>query len=652
MSVQFGRWSFDGKPVDPDYLEAVSSALRPYGPDGSGSYATKDISILYHAFHTTKESYTEVQPHICASGAVIAWDGRLDNRADLISEIRDSLCVNSTDLEIVAATYKKLGTKCLGKLIGDWALSIWNPIEHSLLLAKDPVGTRHLYYIFDQNHIAWSTVLGPLVWFAGSTLEFSEEYIAGWLSMFPAAHLTPWRAIYAVAPSSFVLFKPGKYTVTKYWNFDSNSEIRYASDAEYEEHFRSVFENAVRRRLRSDRPVLAELSGGRDSSSIVCVADTIMARGSAETPRLDTISYFNDDEPNWNERPYFSKVEEKRGRIGWRINVGIHDLKEELTSRPTPESRRFFAPTPGQDARSLKQFKLCVESQGNRVVLSGIGGDETMGGVPTPVPELENLLARGQFGSLARQLRVWSLEKRKPWFLLLWEAARQFLPLALCGVPKHLRPATWLQPSFARRHGKALTGYRSRTKLFGPFPSFQNSLATLDALRRQLACTPLPLEPPYEKRYPYLDRSLLEFVLAIPREQLVRPTQRRSLMRRALVGVVPDEVLNRRGKAFVVKAPLLRISREWASLLEMRQDLVSSSLGFVDAERFINTLQVAKQGVEVPVVPLMRILSIESWLRNLRSAEGVPQDGRDNPQLPQGPSTQTLESKSAELPDR
>ena len=75
-----------------------------------------------------------------------------------------------------------------------------------------------------------------------------------------------------------------------------------------------------------------------------------------------------------------------------------------------------------------------MASQGNRVVLSGIGGDEVMGGVPTPAPELENLLARAQFCALAHQLKIWALEKRKPWFHLFWEAARGFFPPALVGV--------------------------------------------------------------------------------------------------------------------------------------------------------------------------------------------------------------------------
>jgi len=620
MSVQFGRWNFEGQPPAPDYIEKVSATLAPYGPDSNESYSKGGVRILYRAFHTTKESRREKQPHISCSGAVITWDGRLDNRAELINEFRDSLTVNSTDVAIVAASYEKWGVNCLGKLIGDWALSIWNPRERSVLLAKDPIGTRHLYYSFGNNQVTWSTILDPLVRLAGKTFSLNEEYIAGWFSMFPAVHLTPCVGIHSVPPSSSVLLRPGKHKVSGYWNFDPAMKIRYRTDAEYEEHFRTIFAKAVQRKLRSDRPVLAELSGGRDSSSIVCVADTVIARGDAETPRLDTLSMYDDSEPNWNERPYFTKVEEKRGRTGWHINVGAQDPEKLSSPEPLPESSHGrFVPTPGYDGRTSPQIRMCMASQGNRVVLSGIGGDEVMGGVPTPVPELENLLAKAQFGALAYQLKVWALEKRKPWFHLFWEAARGFFPPALVGVPKYMRPAPWLQPKFVKRHWAALTGYPSRTKLFGPLPSFQDNVSTLDAVRRQLARTASPFEPPFEKRYPYLDRSLLEFMFAIPREQLVRPTQRRSLMRRALVGIVPDEILNRKGKAFVARAPMVAISNDWRHFAEMTQNMLGSSLGIVDAERISEALQRVRRGEEVPIVTLKSTLFLEGWLKDLRA---------------------------------
>ena len=641
MSVQFGRWNFEEQPLASDYVEKVSATLAPYGPDSNEAYSNNGITILYRAFHTTKESRHEKQPQTSSSGAVITWDGHLDNRAELISELQDSLTIRSTDAAIVSMAYEKWSTSCFAKLIGDWALSIWNPINRSLTLAKDPIGTHHLFYSLERDHIAWSTILDPLVRFAGKNFALNEEYIAGWLSMFPAVHLTPCVGIHSVPPSSFVLLRPGKRIVSKYWDFDPEKRIRYRTDGEYEEHFRTVFAKAVQRKLRSDRPVLAELSGGRDSSSIVCMADTVIARGTAETARLDTMSYYDDSEPNWNERPYFTKVEEKRGRTGWHIDVGPQDPEEKPTPEPPRESGNDrFVSTPGYDRRTPTQIMLCLGSQGNRVLLSGIGGDEVMGGVPTPKPELEDLLARAQIGALAHQLRVWALEKRKPWFHLFFEAARGFFPPALVGVPKYMRPAPWLRSSFVKRHRAALTGYPSRTKLFGPPPSFQGNVSTLDGLRRQLARTALPFEPPYEKRYPYLDRDLLEFMFAIPREQLVRPTHRRSLMRRALVGIVPDEILNKKGKAFVARSQRVKIARDSAHFMEMTQNMLSSSLGIVDPKGLSEVLQKVRHCEGVSMVTLNRTLCLEGWLRELRILGIMDMHETLEPKLARQSSTQ------------
>ena len=548
MSVQFGRWSFDGIPPSPGYLEKASQLLAPYGPDGGGCFTGPGVDIIYRAFHTTQESRREKQPHAATSGAVATWDGRLDNREELIHQLDSRLSTESTDVAIVAAAYEKWSTDCFAKLIGDWAFSIWNRRDRALILAKDFVGTRHLYYAIEKDQVTWSSILDPLVLLAGRAFTLEEEYIAGWLSSFPATHLTPYVGIQSVPPSTFVLIVPGRQTVRKYWDFDPSKRIRYRSDAEYEEHFRTVFAESVRRRLRSDAPVLAELSGGMDSSSIVCMADRVIAQGNAETPRLDTVSYYDDSEPNWNERPYFTTVEEKRGRFGYHIDVSADNATmcdlEKLRFAATPSST-------GGATKASQQLANFMVSNANRVLLSGIGGDEVLGGVPTPIPELANLLARGRFIKLAHRLKVWSLNKRQPWLHLLAETTREFLPCALGGSSEVTRPVPWLKRNFARKHRSSLSGYVSRYNLFGPPPSFQEYLLTLDALKRQMECTFSFFGSQCEKRYPYLDRHLSEFVCAIPRNQIIRPCARRSLMRRALTGIVPAEVLERRRKAYL-----------------------------------------------------------------------------------------------------
>ena len=643
MSVQFGRWNFEGQPPAPDYIDKVSTTLVPHGPDSSESYLKGGVRILYRAFHTTKESRREKQPHISSSGAVITWDGRLDNRAELIDELRDSLTVNSTDVAIVAVSYEKWGANCLGKLIGDWALSIWNPRARSVLLAKDPIGTKHLFYSFDDKQLTWSTILDPLVLFAGKTFEICEEYIASWFAiMFPAAHLTPYVGIHAVPPSCSVLLRPGEHGVrrvaNKYWDFDPGKRIRYRTDAEYEEHFRTVLATAVQRRLRSDRPVLAELSGGMDSSSIVCMADLIIAGGYTDCPRLDTITWYDQSKPNWGEIPHFTKVEEKRGRIGHHIDAGA--LKEHHSQIPfgTEFVSDRFAPTlipNGRQSELFKENAAYMTSMGYRVTLSGIGGGEVTGdGVPTPTPEFQNLLARGRVVTLARQLKAWAAKMRKPRLPLLREAVRGFSPLGFQDIPEYITPvAPWLCPGFVRRNRAALGDYPFRVKLFGPLPSFQHNLRVLDGDRKLLALCNLQRQLPRDVRYPFYDRDFLEFMYAIPREQIVGVGQRRFLMKRALVGIVPDEILNRKKKGIAPQKTLKNVSvenasTEWPCLAEIGQHIVGSSIGIVDPNRFWEALQKARRNEEVPIESLKSTLTLESWLRHLTS-QGLLENSLD-----------------------
>lgn len=615
MSVQFGKCNLDGRPIDPQELEEIRPILTPYGPDGEGYITDGNVGIVYRAFHTTKESRKEDQPHVSGSGTVVTWDGRIDNREELVQLLGHTISPEPTDLQIVSAAYERWGTNCFAKLVGDWAVSVWNPRDQTLTLAKDFLGTRHLYYRVERAQVTWCTILDPLVLFSENTFPLCEEYLAGWLSFFPATHLTAYSGIHSVPPSSFALISSRKQTIRKYWGFDPESVVTCKSDAEYEEQFRFVFANAVRRRLRSDAPILAELSGGIDSSSIVCMADVIAGRESAGT-RIDTISFYNDAEPNWNERPYFTLIEQKRGRAGCHI-----DVSQEKSFLSSAECNGFASTPAGVAGRSSplsNRIAPCINTQGNRVVLSGIGGDEVAGGVPTPLPQLRDLLSRGDFRSFAHQVKVWALYRRQPWVHLVLETVLGFLPLAIAGVPKEKRPAPWLNEAFIKRNRQALQGYPTRTRLLGPLPSFQENMFALNALQRQLECAVLSPDLPHEKRYPFLDRDLLQFLFAIPREQLVRAGQRRSLMRRALVGIVPDEILNRKRKAYVVRSWMRAVSAEDKCITELTRQMVTGSLGIVDSARLVEVLQKAKRNQEIPLVRLLRTLGVELWLRNLQ----------------------------------
>jgi asparagine synthetase B (glutamine-hydrolysing) len=109
MSILFGEWNFDRRPVDPEVLSSADALLEPYAPDAHSQYKGGGIVLTYYALHTTAESRLEKQPFVSASGAVFTWDGRLDNREELIRELRDNL-TKATDVEIVAVTFARWGT--------------------------------------------------------------------------------------------------------------------------------------------------------------------------------------------------------------------------------------------------------------------------------------------------------------------------------------------------------------------------------------------------------------------------------------------------------------------------------------------------------------------------------------------------------------
>ena len=613
MSSQFGRWSFDGDPTEGIDLTGIRAALEPSGPDGTHTLIQDGVLMVHCALHTTSASRGTVQPFRSASGCVISWDGVLDNRQHLLEDLGGRLAPDAPDVEIVAASFERWGRDSFARLLGDWALSIWNARERALYLAKDFLGSRHLYYCRQKESLTWSSHLEPLVRFCGhESWELEEEYLAGWLANFPSPELTPYAGIRSVPPGSYTVSTRGRTRIQNYWQFDPGKRIRYSTDAEYEDHFRTLFAQSVRRRLESDRPVLAELSGGMDSSSIVCVADDLIKAAVARTPRLDTISYIDNSEPNWNELPFIAQVERQRGHTGHHIDVST----ESSFGFTAPYHR--FAASPasiGSENRTAREYAAAVGSSGYHVVLSGTGGDETTGGVPTPIPELSDIVASGHFIHLAQQLKLWALAKRRPWTHLLGEVVQGFVTSNPGSCLRADRKFSWLETQFRRQNLDALQGYNRRLSVMGPRPSFQENLASLYFLRRQLAIAPDAANPAYLKRYPFLDRDLLEFLYAIPRTQLVRPQERRSLLRRALKGTVPEEVLGRRRKAFANRGPLSVLADARRSFES--EEMISERLGILDRKRFLDQLVQASEGQTVPAVALLRLVGLESWLAHL-----------------------------------
>jgi asparagine synthase (glutamine-hydrolysing) len=622
MSAQAGIWNVDGRPVDRGLLSQFSESLTMFGPDGVSEYVDKSVALLYRPFHTTRESRYERQPLISDRGFILTWDGRLDNREEVLAILGTNFGPDVTDGTIVAAAFDRWETNCFSKLIGDWAVSVWRPLQRELILSVDYMAIRQIFYYIRNQQVWWATDSIPLVLLSGDKFHIDEEFIAGYFARGPESHITPFREIREVPAGQFVRIREGEASIHRYWVFNPGSRIRYKSDPEYEEHFRHLFSQAVARRLRSDGPVLAELSGGLDSSSIVCVADDILRMGGAQAPRLDTLSFFNRSEPCSDDWMYFRLVEERRGRTG--VHIETSGFGGPVDSFEFPKFVPFPGPLGGSSRVEDKRAEVVAQG-GYRVTLSGIGGDEFMGGVPNPHPYLADLILQGSLITFARTLIKWSLVKRRPWVRLFGQTLLELLPAGVRQyLAKEAKVENWIDEQFASR-----TNIRRRLvtvdQYFGLWlPTRRSYMGGVELMARNVSKRPTHIFE--EARFPYLDQNLLEFILSIPTSQLLRPGERRSLMRRALAGIVPAEILARKTKSVSARWPILIIERHLSTLRDVFASPLSAHLGYINKYRFLDALKEARDGKEVHVVHLLGAISLEFWLRHLHSRHLIGDD--------------------------
>jgi asparagine synthase (glutamine-hydrolysing) len=615
MSVQAGIWNFDGRPVGPEQIDNISQLLKQQGPDGESRYVVGSVALLYRAFHTTAESRREAQPYLSRRGFLLTWDGRLDNRHTLTDDLRIDLEANPTDVAVVAAAFDRWETDCFRRLVGDWAVSIWKPEQRELLFASDFMAIRHIFYYLKKDRIWWSTDLGSLVLLSKDRFHIDDDYVAGYFAHNPDAHRTPYLEIREVPPGQFVRVRNGDAVTERFWSFSPKSRIRYKTDPEYEEHFRFVLRQSVRRRLRSDSPILGELSGGVDSSSIVCMADDILGKEGAEAPHLDTLSYYDKTEPSGDDWTYFQKIEAQRGR------AGIHIDGSKLGASPDSLACLGFSPLPGAfgSGQTLDAERTdAIRRGGYRAVLSGIGGDEFMGGIPDPRAHLGDLLLQFKFVSLTKQLMAWSLVKRRPWVQLLWQSAIDALPSSLGQhFAKDAKIEPWIRQGFAKRTRLTIRQLDVDEHFGLWLPTRRSYIAGVQTMANNLAKLLPSTNAIEEARYPFLDQTVIEFILSIPASQMLRPGERRSLMRRSLAGVVPQEILSRRTKQVAERTPMLILEKSWDELQNIYQTSLSSRLGYIHEDRLLKTISEARTGKVVPIVRVLWTISLEYWLRDL-----------------------------------
>lgn len=612
MSIIFGIRNAEGNDVEEPFLLHLAGATGRYAPDGTYVRAKGNIGMGLQPFHTHQRSNLESRPVLDDLGNMVVMDGRLDNHKELceLLGIREP---EMADSQIVLKAFLRWGEECFAKFVGDWALAIWAHKDRSLCLARDHAGTRTLYFEEKNDHLLWATFLETFFLQDGPR-SLDETFTACYLACQPIGDRTPYRGIRAVPPAHYVIVDKRGVRQRAYWAAIGTGTISYATDAEYEEHFLALFRQSVERRTSHGAPTLVHLSGGMDSTSILCMADEIeREKSSANALLVDTLSYFDPSEPHWNEQPFISVVESHRNKTGTHLELS---LSSRTFVAPPASTATYLLPGLDSSSFSWEQRVFDVARQkGARVFITGNGGDEVLGGVPTSLPELADYLVSGQIGLFFTQATRWCLANRSA-MVSMAKATVDHL-VTLYGRTQFDRDSvpSWIESDqhirlLERSERRSGSRILKRTR-----PSrIENQRTWL----RVLECLP-HLQPGvtvrYEYRYPYLDRNLVEFLFSIPREQLVRPGRRRSLMRRALRGIVPSEILERKRKAFCARGPMLAVASAGRARQAATKVSTAVAMGVVNQQALNKALNevVAGNGIE-QIGALMRVLNFDSWV--------------------------------------
>ncbi len=615
-------FSFDGAPIEIEQMQALSESLSAHGPDGCSSFHSGNVGMCFSALHTTRESWLEKQPLITPHGDVLVMDGVLFNRNELIELLRIEPDEDRTDAGIVSAGLQRHGVGFVAKLVGDFAIIHYERRSNSLLLARDPFGMRPLFYHRNGNRLYVASDLAALIKLTNRSPELDHEYISTYLVAIPPANRTPYRDFHPVEPGHALIARNGRLTSSRFWQPESIKDIVYPSDAEYEEHCRHLMVEGVRHCLRTDdRPIWASLSGGLDSSTVVCLANQLIQSGQAEAKELQSYSIVFDEARSADERPFIRTVEQKIGKAGFHLGddscwLAIPSPRETFSRVPTP-----LLCVPNRLDRVWNEMVQC----GARVLLNGLGGDQVFWNMPIPSPQLANLLINFNFTALHRGVRVWSRTFNQPYLHTLWKMA--FLPFMPDAVRAWFQPdlliPEWLDKTFVRK-------MRLRERTLPPHdpygfddPGKRIQSGVFQQLIRLLASGGYIERNGIELRSPLLYRPLVEFSFAIPFEQKLRPGELRSLMRRALRNDLPEKVLTRPGKGEISEAMHKGLLRESAKVDSLLTNPLVCSLGYVDRERLRSAVSLAKHGAKLNVGALLKTISLEIWLQSFQHHGGI-----------------------------
>jgi asparagine synthase (glutamine-hydrolysing) len=447
--------------------------------------------------------------------------------------------------------------------------------------------------------------------------ELDDQYMGAFLLYGGCPNRTPYQGIYSVPPGQAVRVSSTGTEISRFWSLPVRDEVRYRNQHRYEEHLRALFREAVSVRLQTEAPVLAELSGGLDSSSVVSMADQLMRCGAVPARSLTGVSYVW---KNSLDEPFIRDMECFCGIKG--VHISTHDaplISETDVGNAQPETH---LPLRRSVASLSRQF-------GAKVLLTGQNGDLMMGNWFDDSIQVSASLHRLRIGRACKEALQWSKILRVPAYRVLWQATCAALPSTLAPTNVYAisdgsyvlkSTETSLHPAVVNRLGLSELGnFFSDTWLQSPPErrKYFRSLSTTFELRN-LQVPELWQHMDYT--HPFAHRPLVEFLMTIPVDVLCGPGEPRRLMRSALLDLWPVKLRMRRSKG-VFNLPWHEALIPLAGALASTKELHLVERGFVDRTSLLSRLHGLSAGLDCNESQLRQIVTLELWLRRRADRE-------------------------------
>ncbi len=552
---------FDGRPVIRHSLERVANTLRQYGPDRSEIFAGGTIGLVHVLMRMTPEDQFDRQPWQGASGSLITADVRIDNRDDVLAWIgvapREAAAW--PDSRLLLTAWEKLGDDIWPMLRGPFAAAIWDPRRHALTLARDHLGLNVVMWHKGERFFAFATMPNGLFALDDVPRELSEEKFADFLVLNHADHATTmYRNVFRVPPAHVMQIKQdGSIEQRRYWSPAEIRPVKLRNDAAYAEGLRACLDSAVRRQMRSAHPIGSLLSGGLDSSSVSVLAARALAEKNQRLAAFTGVPRRGFDGPlpagtYADETRYVDVIAKAAG------NIDVTFVRDDTRNDFAELERCFIAlEGPVRNPTSLGwilSILRLARTQGQRVLLGGLYGNYTISW-----SGWSQALAHLRRGRLPTAYRQWHLYYRRTSYSR-WVALRKILVEPL--VPERLghwadrrrrpnRIAAWhdhaaIRPDFAAAMAVDIRAQKAgHDFLYRMRPDERiRGLAQVDYAGDWQAAEKAVTG--VEVRDPTADIDVISYCFGVPPEQYLAEGIDRSLIRRAMWGMLPESVLTNR----------------------------------------------------------------------------------------------------------